>query len=301
MKNITQGQKEHYKKITRKLLKEIKTGANNKNLNLAKQKKDDEFYTLFEDIEKELQHYKKHLKNKIIYCNCDDPDFSNFYGFFSLNFKKLGIKKLITTHYTKDSNSYKVEMIDENEEPLKTNLKGDGDFRSKECLEILKEADIIITNPPFSLFREFIDKLTEYNKDFLIIGSKNSLTYKNTFKLFKENKIKTGITQPKFFITPLQEKKGVNACWFTNLEQNFKKEIKSIKKFDNSYQTYDNHDAIEISKLKDFPVNYEKTMGVPITYLEKHDPEKYELLFVDGPFLDKKQKYKRVFIRKIKN
>lgn len=301
MKNITQGQREKNTEITRNLLKEIKTGANNKNLNLAKQKKDDEFYTLFEDIEKELQHYKKHLKNKIIYCNCDDPDFSNFYGFFSLNFKKLGIKKLITTHYTKDSTSYKVEMTDENEEPLKTNLKGDGDFRSKECLEILKEADIIITNPPFSLFREFIDKLTEYNKKFLIIGSKNALTYKNIFKLFKENKIKSGITQPKIFLNPNNEKKRVNACWFTNLEHGIKKEIKSIKKFDNSYQTYDNHDAIEISKLKDFPIDYEEIMGVPITYLEKHDPKKYELLFIDGPFLDKKQKYKRVFIRKIKN
>lgn len=301
MKNITQGQKEHYKEITRNLLKEVKTGANNQNLNKAKQKKDDEFYTLFEDIEKELQHYKKHLKNKIIYCNCDDPDFSNFYGYFNLNFKKLGIKKLITTHYTKDSTSHKLEMINENEEPLKTNLKGDGDFRSKECLEILKEADIIITNPPFSLFREFIDKLTEYNKDFLIVGNKNSLTYKNTFKLFKENKIRTGVNEVRNFLTPNSETKRVITCWFTNLDHEIKKEIKSIKKFDNTYQTYDNHDAIEISKLKDFPIDYEEIMGVPITYLEKHDSKKYELLFVDAPFLDKKQKYKRVFIRKIKN
>lgn len=302
MKNITQGQKEQYKEITKDLLKT--TTAKNQNLHKAKQVKNDEFYTQIEDIEKELQHYKQHLKGKVVYCNCDDPEWSNFFGFFSLNFKKLGLKKLITTHYTKDSTSYKVEMIDENEEPLKTNLKGDGDFRSNECIELLKEADIVVTNPPFSLFREFIDKLTEYNKKFLIIGGKNALVNKNTFQLFKENKIRTGITQPKFFITPLQEKKGVNACWFTNLEHGIKKEIKSIKTFkgnEGNYPKYDNYDAIEVSILKDIPIDYNGIMGVPITYLEKHDPEKYEIIATSAPFLNGNQKYKRVFIKKIES
>ncbi|MDK2063343.1 adenine-specific methyltransferase EcoRI family protein [Aliarcobacter butzleri] len=301
MKNITQGQKEQYKEITKDLLKT--TTAKNQNLHKAKQVKNDEFYTQIEDIEKELQHYKQHLKGKVVYCNCDDPEWSNFFGFFSLNFKKLGLKKLITTHYTKDSTSYKLEMINEEIEPVKTNLKEDGDFRSKECLELLKEADIVITNPPFSLFREFIDKLTEYNKKFLIIGGKNALTNKNTFKLFQENKIRTGVNEVRNFLTPNNEIKRVITCWFTNLEYEFKKQIKSMKTFkgnEENYPKYDNYDAIEVSELKKFPIDYCGIMGVPITYLEKHDPEKYELISTVSPYLDGKQKYKRVFIRKIK-
>src|SRR3989344_4647880 len=157
----------------------------------AKKSKKDEFYTQLPDIERELGHYKGHFKNKIVFCNCDDPEYSNFWKYFELNFKYLGLKKLIATHFETEKPSYKLEKT--NGDTIKTKLKQNGDFRSSECIEILKEADIVITNPPFSLFREYVSQLVNYDKKFLIIGNVNDITYKEIFKLIQENKSWLGI------------------------------------------------------------------------------------------------------------
>ena len=195
----------------------------NSSLNLAKSAKNDEFYTKIDDIEKELKHYKEHLLGKVVFCNCDDPDWSGFWKYFFLNFSVLGLKKLVSTHYKKGSKSYKLEFdgsLNADGSPLfkKINLKGDGDFRSDECVSILKEADIVVTNPPFSLFREYVSQLVQHEKQFLIIGSQNAITYKETFKLIKENKLWLGITKPKEFkqANGLMKAFG-NIGWITNL------------------------------------------------------------------------------------
>lgn len=262
-----------------------------KNLSAAKTAKNDEFYTRLEDIEKELKHYKKHFRNKIVFCNCDDPEWSNFWRFFSTKFEFLGLKKLISTHHVKDGQSYKLELkkdingdgVIDGEDLIKTPLEGDGDFRSKESIEILKEADIIVTNPPFSLFREYIDLLMNYNKNFLIIGSQNAITYKEFFPLLKENKVWLGNTMAKKFIQPDgSEKTFGNICWFTNLSHKKRLEDLILYKFyegnEEEYQKYDNYNAIEVSKVKNIPVDYEGVMGVPITFLEKHNPEQFEIV-----------------------
>ena len=260
-----------------------KMGYGNVRVNKAKKLKNDEFYTKLIDIEKELMHYKEHFKGKIIYCNCDNPKESNFFKYFTLNFKPLGIKKLITTHYNKGGTSYKLEFIDG--KSIKTPLKGDGDFRSNECISILKNVDIVITNPPFSLFREYIAQLIEYNKQFLIVGTLNAAAYKIVFKSIKENRIWLGYNYPKDFIAPNGDiKKFGNIVWFTNLEVSKRYEDIILYKLYNEveYPKYDNHDAINVDKVKEIPMDYTGYMGVPVSFVTKYNPKQFEILGIAG-------------------
>ena len=253
----------------------------NSNLHKAKTEKNDEFYTQLNDICKEVKHYREHFKNKIVYCNCDNPEFSNFYTFFRLQFDILGLKKLITTHYTNEGNAYKLELNGYGEEPVKTALKGNGDFRSDECIELLKESDIVVTNPPFSLFREFVTQLEDHNKKYLIVGSMNAITYKETFKLIKDNKLWLGVNYVKEFVQPDGTiKKFGNINWYTNLEH-YKRnsELCLFKKYDEkTAKHYDNYNAIEVSKVNDITIDYDGVMGVPITFLDKYNPEQFEII-----------------------
>lgn len=255
----------------------------NNNLNLARKEKNDEFYTLFEDIERELKYYKDHFKDKLIYCNCDNPKYSNFWKYFYYNFKDLGLKKLILTYYSKEGISYKTEYDGINIK-IET-LNHNGDFRNKECINLLKEADIVVINPPFSLFIEFISQLNKYNKKFIVIGNKNSVTSKVIFNLFMENKIKHGITGISKFLNPKGELKHFgNISWFTNLDITSKNNKLNLNKRyeDNIYYKYENFDAINIDKIKDIPFNYYGIMGVPITFLEKDYSNDFEILGLDS-------------------
>lgn len=285
----------------------------NNNLHKAKANKKDEFYTQLSDIEKELKHYKKHFKDKVILCNCDDPRVSNFFHFFSYNFEKFGLKKLIATCYknqdrdlfsTHNSESaiYLEYTGDKNgdntpnpEEIGIKHLQGDGDFRSKECIELLKEADIVVTNPPFSLFREYVAQLVEHDKKFIIVGHQNAITYKEIFKLIKENKLWLGFgftggaghfinTEYENYATATDKKEGMirvsGVHWFTNLDINKRHEDLILYKNYSAeeFPKYDNYDAIEIAKTKDIPCDYEGIMAVPITFLDKYNPDQFEIL-----------------------
>lgn len=278
--------------------------SNYKNLHKAKKEKNDEFYTLYEDIEKELIHYEKHFENKIVYCNCDNPIESNFVKYFINNFERLKLKKLIATCYQKnEANLFNNEIkkglyLEYNGEKIKNvnelkiqELNSDGDFRSNECIELLKQADVIITNPPFSLFREFIDLLYKYDKKFLIIGNFNAVTYKNVFLKFKENKLIIGENKVINFLTKEKEIKKVFCLWFTNInyDKNYKflklntmeynlKYNKKIKNNPNAYKKYDNFDAIEVPSYTAIPSDYNGVMGVPINFLEFFNPEQFEIL-----------------------
>jgi len=270
--------------------------SSNKSLGKAKDAKNDEFYTRYDDIQAELNFYKDQLKGKVIYCNCDDPAESAFTDFFKLNFDYLGIKKLICTRYQKSNlftyadpvrrSGYRLEITAKNKndkKPVKINLKGDGDFRSSECIEFLKEADIIITNPPFSLFREYVDQLIKHNKKFLIIGNDNSRTYKEIFKLIKEDKFWCGHTKVKEFGQPDGTfKKFGNVGWYTNLDVKKRHEelilYKTYKGKKKDYPKYANYDAIEVSRLKDIPMDYDGAIGVPVTFLDKYNPEQFEII-----------------------
>ena len=284
--------------------------ASNKYLKGANKNKNDEFYTQLADIERELFHYKDHFKGKIIYCNCDDPRVSNFFKYFYLNFEFFGLKRLITTCYKNQeidlfsqNDSEKAVWIEyegggniDNFDNIKVNeLKGDGDFRSGECIEILKSADIVITNPPFSLFREYVAQLMEYEKKFVIVGHQNAISYKEIFKLIKENKLWLGFGFSGgvgFFINEKYEDyatasthkegmirvSGVN--WFTNLD--IKKRHEDIllwKKYTaEEYPKYENYDAINVDKTADIPVDYYENIGVPITFLDKYNPDQFEII-----------------------
>jgi len=262
--------------------------AKNNNLHKAKTAKNDEFYTQMTDIEKELSHYRAHFKDKIILCNCDDPTWSEFWRYFHLNFEFFGLKKLISTHYSATERTYKLEYTGGNdtniEDGIKTNLLQNGDFRSPECIELLKEADIIVTNPPFSLFREYTAQLIDYDKKFICIGSQNAITYKEFFPLLKNNQVWLGCTSPKEFIQPDKSiKKFGNISWFTNLDIIKRHEfIDLIEKYSpEKYPKYDNYDAINVDKVLDIPVDYDGVMGVPITFLDKYNPEQFEILGMD--------------------
>ena len=259
---------------------------NNSSLQSAKKSKNDEFYTQISDIEKELNYYDGHFKDKIVFCNCDNPEWSNFWKFFTLNFDYLGIKKVVSTHFEVNKPSYKLEFIGEKDAnggfvTINTPLEQNGDFRSPECIEILKEVDIVVTNPPFSLFREYIAQLVEYDKKFLVIGNYNSITYKEIFKLIKYNKLWCGISPRSMnFIDPDGKLLSVNASWFTNLSHKKRNEkfilYRQFNKAD--YPKYDNYDAIEVSKVKDIPMDYEGAMGVPITFMDKFNPDQFEII-----------------------
>lgn len=287
----------------------------NDSLHKAKKAKADEFYTQLSDIENECRHYKEHFKGKTILCNCDDPRVSNFFFYFSANFEYLGLKRLICTCYKNNNinlfssgNAEKAvyivydgdkngnHSVDEAEIEIKE-LKGDGDFRSKECIELLKQADIVVTNPPFSLFREYVAQLMAYEKKFLIIGNMNAITYKETFPLIKENKIWLGCTSgSKKFEIPQSEavksskftdKDGKcwqvlgNTCWFTNLEHGRRQESLILYKHytPEEYPHYDNFNAINVNKVSDIPCDYDGIMGVPISFLNKYNPNQFEIIW----------------------
>ena len=293
--------------------------ASNKLLQKAKKSKSDEFYTQLIDIKSELKHYENHFKDKVIYCNCDDPRVSNFFKYFSSNFKRLGLKKLISACYREQEidlfNSYRTENgfyfeyegeqvkkegINNNEIDI-VYFKGDGDFRSKESIELLKQSDIIVTNPPFSLFREYVAQLMKYDKQFLIIGNINAITYKEIFKLIKENKAWLGINLGRgisgFIVPEHYELYGTearidsfgnriispnNCLWLTNLDTSKRHEDIVLSKTyggnESQYPKYDNYDGINVNKTKDIPMDYKGFMGVPITFLHKFNPDQFEII-----------------------
>ncbi|MCF2502577.1 adenine-specific methyltransferase EcoRI family protein [Dyadobacter sp. CY107] len=288
----------------------------NTNLAKAKSGKNDEFYTQLSDIDKELKHYRNHFKDKVILCNCDDPRVSKFFHYFSYNFEKLGLKKLIATCYKSQdcdlfsqNKSEQAIFLEYNGDKNGDNfpnpeeigiipLQGDGDFRSKECIELLKQADIVVTNPPFSLFREYIAQLIEYDKKFLIIGHQNAITYKEVFQLIQEDKIWLGVDNggTKWFqvnddydIATESRKKIENGqkyfsmgsiVWFTNLDIKKRHENLILYRTYNSeeYPTYDNYDAINVDKVADIPIDYAGVMGVPITFIDKYNPRQFEII-----------------------
>lgn len=323
----------------------MKEKSVNKNLNQAKANKKDEFYTQLADIELELRNYKEHFKGKVVYCNCDDPRVSNFFHYFSYNFEHLGLKKLIATcyknqnmdlfsqndseqaiflEYTGDKNENNVPDSDE----IGINsLNGDGDFRSAECIELLKEADIVVTNPPFSLFREYVAQLVKYEKQFLIIGAQNAIIYTDIFPLIKEDKLWLGLTMnssnrwfqvPDDYESYHKEEDGkkfafvAGVVWYTNLAHSKRNEdIILYKKYNaEEYPKYDNYNAIEVKKVKEIPMDYTGIMGVPISFLHKFNPEQFEIVgsnrgtkqdvngvYGRGSFLNGKETFKRLFIK----
>lgn len=305
----------------------------NKSLQSAKTAKYDEFYTQFDDVQKELNFYKSQFKDKVVYCNCDDPTESAFAEFFKLNFDHFKLKKLICTRYSKSQlflfsepvkkRGYRLEITGRSNSK-KIDLKGDGDFRSDECIKLLEESDIVCTNPPFSLFRAYIAQLVEYNKQFLIIGNKNAITYKEVFPLILHNKIWLGYTSPKDFIQidgkTTGKMQGLTR-WFTNFDiKKRHEELPLYEKYNpKKYPKYDNYDAINVSKVAEIPKDYFGVMGVPITFLDKHSPEQFEIVgatesegkgFSAGlwdersgvaqALVEKKRKYKRIFIKRIR-
>lgn len=284
----------------------------NKLLNTAKTAKKDEFYTQLSDIENELRHYRPHFKGKTVLCNCDDPRVSNFFKYFALNFEVLGLKKLIATCYKNnepdlfsmnkaeqavyiiyegDKNGNKVPDPSEMEV---LPLQADGDFRSAECIELLKQADIVCTNPPFSLFREYVAQLVKYDKKFIIIGHQNALKYKDIFPLIRDNKMWLGygfkggathfISKYEDTATAGNHKEGMirvsGVVWYTNLEIRKRHEDLILYKTYNpqEYPKYDNYDAINVDKTVDIPIDYEGIMGVPITFMDKYNPEQFEII-----------------------
>jgi hypothetical protein len=308
----------------------------NANLHKANQAKKDEFYTQLIDIEKELKHYKEQFRGKVVYCNCDDPFESNFFKYFASNFNVLGLKKLITTSFTKSpiaggqlplfevkglkpkgKEPFKIELNEvtdtdadgavgladvkwllKNDANIATPLKGNGDFRSEECIELLKQADIVVTNPPFSLFREYVAQLVEYKKKFIILGDQNAITYKDFFKLIKDNKLWLGYDNggTKWFQVPMDYdiptesrikiENGVKffsmgrIVWFTNMETTKRhQELTLYKKYTpEEYPRYDNYEAINVDKVSDIPMNYKGAMGVPITFLDKYNPNQFKII-----------------------
>lgn len=317
-------------------------------LDKAKEEKYDEFYTQLADIENELKHYRHHFRDKTIFCNCDDPYESNFFKYFAMNFNFLGLKKLIATCFNGSPVAYtQLSIFDLDEDTPKENriaykveitkvedmngdgaidlndveamlqipgmvqrLEGNGDFRSKECIELLKEADIVVTNPPFSLFREYVAQLEKYSKKYIIIGNPNALTYKEIFPLIKENKLWIGYKSmgsdmlfdvSKEYAQKLIDTKkegsgykyinGVvkgraSAVWFTNLDIEKLHEdfivYKTYKGHEEEYPKFDNYDAIEVSKVSDIPCDYNELMGVPITFMDKYNPEQFEIVGYAG-------------------
>ena len=286
-------------------------------LRKAQVNKNDEFYTQLCDIEDELQHYEHHFKDKVVFCNCDDPRISNFYYYFASNFKELGLKKLISACYTIQEMSlfntddfetgFFYEYSGSEGEKIKPSsndiipFKGDGDFRSAESIRLLKQSDIVVTNPPFSLFREYVDQLVKYDKKFLIIGNVNAITYKEIFKLIKENKTWLGINLGRgisgFIVPEHYELYGTetridslgnriispnNCLWLTNLDTSKRHENITLTKryFGNEteYPHYDNHHGINVDKTKDIPLDYSGDIGVPITFLHKFNPEQFEII-----------------------
>ena len=327
--------------------REQKLMASNKYLKGANKDKNDEFYTQLMDIEKELHHYKEHFRGKVIYCNCDDPRVSNFFKYFYLNFEHLGLKRLITTCYKNQeidlfsqNNSEKAVWIEyegggdiQRFDNIKVKeLKGDGDFRSEECIEILKSADIVVTNPPFSLFREYVSQLMEYEKKFVIIGHQNAISYKEIFQHILHNKLWLGCSihsGDREFQVPSKyelhspskriDEKGnqfvrvSGVRWFSNLDYKERHEdILLWKKYvKEEYPFYDDYNAINVNKTANIPLDYFGNIGVPITFLDKYNPEQFEIIGLDRYVQDNprpgrrftingKETYARIIIRRKK-
>lgn len=328
--------------------------AGNKLLTKAKRNKKDEFYTQLSDIEKELRHYKDHFFDKHIFCNCDDPEFSNFWRFFTLNFNQLGLKRLTSTHYEENGQSYRLDIYRDVPEEAKnkptfltmegseadlplgyiTKLEENGDFRSKESIEILKDCDIVVTNPPFSLFREYIAQLMEYDKKFIIIGHQNAITYKEVFPYIRNNQIWLGYGfsgnaghfinhHYEDYATASNHIQGMirvsGVVWFTNLDLSKRhEELILYKSYSpEEYPDYDNYDAVEVSKVVEIPFDFDGVMGVPITFMNKYNPDQFEIIgctesegrgFSNGlwdenfkitqPLINGEKKYKRLFIKR---
>lgn len=287
----------------------------NRNLGDAKKAKEDEFYTQLNDIERELKHYRQHFRGKVVYCNCDDPRVSNFFHYFSYSFERLGLKKLITTCYkNQDSDLFSENnseqaiyleyegdknqnMVPDPQEIGIKPLKGDGDFRSDEAIGLMKQVDIVVTNPPFSLFREYVSQLIEHDKKFVLVGSQNAITYKEVFGLIRDNKLWLGYNNGdmKFRVPDHYAPRAVrfwvdeegnkwrslgNACWFTNLDLAKRHEDLILYKTYNpdEYPTYANFEGIEVGRTEHIPMDYAGAMGVPITFLDKHNPDQFEIL-----------------------
>ncbi|MDE0638443.1 MAG: adenine-specific methyltransferase EcoRI family protein [Candidatus Poribacteria bacterium] len=294
----------------------------NQSLHAANRAKYDEFYTQLSDIEKELEHYEEHFRGKTVYCNCDDPTISNFFLYFRLKFEFLGLKRLITTCYKNPKpdlfskhdmeTAVGLEYLGNGTEPTPFPLKEDGDFRSKESIELLEQADIVVTNPPFSLFRKYIAQLIEYDKKFVVIGSMNAIAYKEVFPLIKSGRLWLGhgpsgkdmlFDVPEDYRQELVRSKkegsayrrvdGVikallrTARWFTNLDHKKRHEdLILYKKYSpDEYPKYDNYDAINVSETADIPRDYAGEMGVPISFLDKHNPDQFEIIGMDRPLM----------------
>ena len=307
----------------------------NNNLHRARRERNDEFYTLYQDIERELKHYSNAFGGKIVYCNCDDARHSNFTKYFVNNFDSLGLKKLICTCYNANGNGM-VFFYDGHTSHLET-LQHNGDFRSEECISYLKECDVVVTNPPFSLFREYVAQLMEYNKKFLIIGNTNGITYKEIFPYIKNNELWLGCSSfnsGMYFKVPNdyeyantykfdRERNGSKVmrvssiCWYTNIDHNKRNQPLDLYKSYNEidFPKYDNYDAIEVSKVADIPMNYDGVMGVPITFLDKYCPSQFEIVGItenadylksiyipnqpkyDRPYINGKRIYSRLLIK----
>ena len=316
--------------------------AGNANLHMSRAGKTDEFYTQLSTIEDELRHYRKYFKDKVIFCNADDPAIgedgqdhfgdglggytSNFFRYFQLNFQQLGIKKLITTHYEANKPSYKFEIG--LPDYVKTPLEGDGDFRSPECLELLQECDIVVTNPPFSLMKEYLPLLINSGKQFLVLGNMNHAIISEIFGYFKDNKVWLGYNSGHFWfrVPDYYEEKQTdfkmdeagqkwrrmgNICWFTNMDIDKRHEFLDLYKryTPEEYPTYDQYPAINVNKTMEIPEDFDGIMGVPITFLDKYSPEQFEMLGVDRYVEDNphyghrftingKETYARILVRR---
>lgn len=330
-----------------------KPAGKNARMHAARKAKNDEFYTQLSDIEKELKNYRDHFRGKTIFLNCDDPEWSNFWVYFRNNFNFLGIQRVIATHYTGISSdsrgpSYALELVRDHaggptdvDNPIRTELSGDGDFRSDEAIEYLKQSDIVVTNPPFSLFREYVAQLIEHDKKFVILGNINGITYKEIWPLIQSGKMWLGASHfntGMYFRVPegfeygptykFERSNGhgervarvAGIGWFTNLDHPQRhQEIPLYKRYEDdpaAYPKYDNYDAIEVSKVKDIPKDYDGAMGVPITFLGKHNPDQFEIMgcsdnglvpeFIkkahfkkhNEPFVNGSKRYKRLFIKR---
>ena len=310
--------------------------AKNSNLHAAKVAKNDEFYTMLTDIEKEMSYYKDFFKGKVVYCNCDDARESNFFKYFSKNFEFLGLKKLITTGYKAEGKGvvfvYEGDKngnrkVEDNEIVVRQ-LEGSGDFRSEECIEFLKEADVVVTNPPFSLFREYVKQLMDYGKKFIIIGNQNAITYKEIFPYIKNNELWLGVSMNganRWFYAPDNYEVKENAAgykvedgrkmffvngvvWFTNISNEKRnKKLDLFRRYSNEYPKYDNYDAIEVSRVENIPMDYDGVMGVPISFLHKYNPEQFEIVGNEyseniekgRTYVNGKRMYSRIFIKKV--
>ena len=293
----------------------------NTNINNAKDRKYDEFYTKMDDIVNELGYYKEQFKDKVVYCNCDNPNISNFTKYFTDHFDELGLKRLISTHYISQARSFFCNKSPEKPQYLIKDrhgfecgpLQGDGDFKKSECLELLKQSDIVVTNPPFSLFRNFVSLMLQNNKKFLILGTLNVCTYKEIFSYLRDNIIRLGVSKDiKDFEVPddyyldnykIKNNKKVVSIglvrWFTNLDHNhYPKAPEFTKEYDPQiYQYYDNYNAIEAPNCKLIPNNFSGVIGAPVTFIDIYNPDYFVLSYTESPFINNKAIYRRIMFR----